>query len=116
MVVQAIKAMNLDVICKMSTSVPIQAREEFGQDLIEDIECSLEIDIHKGVAELFYRCEVSGEEIEEDVDVVWYVVDWKKLATQLYNAVNQHCYKDTGTADLTEAVERYEEIIKIMEP
>jgi hypothetical protein len=65
MVVQAIKVMNLDVICKMSTSVPIQCRQEFELDLIEDIECSLEIDIHSGVAELFYRYELSGKELED---------------------------------------------------
>jgi hypothetical protein len=112
MVVQAIKVMNLDVICKMSTSVPIQAREEFGQDLIEEIEGYLEIDIHSGVAELFYRYELSGEEIEEDIDVQWYVVDWKKLATQLYNAL------DVWVEDKVhlECARKYEEIMKIMEP
>jgi hypothetical protein len=113
---QAIKVMNLDVICKMSTSVPIQAREEFEQDLIEEIEDNLEIGKHMGVAELFYRYELSGEELEEDVDVEWHVVDWKKLATQLYKGIKQHSYKDTATEDLIKAVEKYEETIKIMEP
>jgi hypothetical protein len=116
MVVQAIKVMNLDVICKMSTSIPMQCRQEFEQDLIEEIEGYLEIDIHSGVAELFYRYELSGEEIEEDIDVQWYVVDWKKLATQLYNGINQYSYKDTATEDLIKAVEKYEQTIKIMEP
>lgn len=112
MVVKAIKVTNLDVICKMSASVPIQAREAFDQDLIEAIESYLEVNEYNGVAELFYIYELSGEEIEEDVDVEWYVVDWKNLTTELYKALDV-CLK--GKAHM-ECMEKYKEIIKIIEP
>jgi predicted nucleic acid-binding Zn-ribbon protein len=62
------------------------------------------------VADEYYK-EIGSLE-EQVIDKENTIENWKQLATQLYNGINQHCYKDTATEDLIKAVEKYEELIK----
>lgn len=113
MIIQTLNILGHDIVCEADITLDQEMLNEVHDAIYEQIiSGEWMLTEHKGgVAEMF--CEGDESHPYTPVDVKWHIVDWKQIAQKLYNSINQHCYKDTGTLDLIKAVEEYEELAKL---
>lgn len=96
-----------DVELLMTEGIPLACRESFYGDLKEMINEAIADGDTTGICEMCFYEEISGEQVETDVDVKWKIIDWKQIATDLYEAMN-----DTHNYNALDAMKEYEKAIK----
>jgi len=100
MIKDRIQVLQHDIDLELSVSIPLTERSNFMKELAVNIEDEIHNGSSSGMEPMYYTEEISEQELETDVDVMWSIVNWKEIAEKLYKELIQYENKSESVLKL----------------